>query len=118
MLEKDLLWAMLPDGLEEFFEIESFNKAPKFFDIVLVEKNIVPILPKQYQGKKIVNNVLKPLTILSFPIKGKHCQITLKRRYWKLEGVDKMYTRELDLCHEGTKLDKEFAVFLKGLPGV
>ena len=41
----------------------------------------------------------------------------LKRRSWKFEGVDKWLKREIDICVSGTKLEKEFADFLKEFDG-
>lgn len=116
MKEHELAWAMLPEGLEGYFDIESFEKSDRHFRIVLVEKNIVPTdLQEEYRGKKVMNSVLNSLTVDDFPIRGRKGELVLKRRSWKFEGVDKMLTRKIDLCVEGTKLEKEFAVFLKEL---
>lgn len=114
MNEHELVWAMLPEGLEGYFDIESFEKNDRRFRIVLVEKNIVPVdLPKECRGKKVINSVLNDLTIDDFPIRGRKGEFVLKRRSWKFEGVDKMVTRKINLCAEGTHLEKEFALFLK-----
>ncbi len=119
MIEKDIVWAMLPDGLEEFFQVECYKKTNEFFEITLVEKNIVPhSLPDKYSGKKIINNVIKPLNIVSFPICGRQGRVKLKRRYWKFEGVEEMYRRKIDICSKGTKIDRNFANFLKEITGV
>ena len=114
MKDKELLFAILPEGLEEHFEVEDFQKTEELFQIKLIEKNIVPTkLANEYSGKKVINNVIKEITIDSFPIRGRKCEIILKRRYWKFEGVDKMYCNNIDITAAGTKLDKEFASFLK-----
>jgi len=42
---------MLPDGLSEYFDIELHEKTEKYFRITVIEKNIVPNLSKEYQGK-------------------------------------------------------------------
>ena len=114
MNEHELLWAMLPDGLEEFFEVEKYEKNENNFRIVLKEKNIIPSkLPSKYQGKKVINTVTKSITIDYFPLKGRKTDIVLKRKFWKFAGVDEMLKRDLSICEEGTKLEKEFADFLK-----
>lgn len=114
MNEHDLMWAMLPNGLEEYFTLEAYNKGDDHFRITLVEKNIVPSdLSSEVQNKKVINNVLKPIMIDFFPIMGRKTEIVLKCRWWKFEGLDKMYRRNIDLCAPGTKLEKEFAAFLK-----
>lgn len=118
MSEHDLLWAMLPEGLQGFFNVESFNKTDNAFHIILTEKNIIPSdLPEKYHGKKVINTITKPIVIDFFPIKGKKTDITLKRRIWKFEGVDEMFKRSMEMCAKGTKLEKEFADFLKEFPG-
>ena len=115
MDEHSILWAMLPDGLEKYFELESYEKTEKTFRIVLIEKNIVPELPEEYRGKKVINTVIKPFTVDFFPIKGRKGELILKRRLWQFEGIEKMLKREIDICVEGTHLEKEFAIFLKEL---
>lgn len=115
MIERDLIWAMLPDGLEGFFEIERYEKGEKVFRIVLVEKNIIPLLPEEYCGKRVINTVIKSFIVDFFPIKGRKCELILKRRLWQFAGVEKMLKRDIEICVEGTHLEKEFAVFLKEL---
>ena len=117
-MDNEWVWYFLPEGLEEYFGIENINKTEEIFKITLIEKNTVPLnLPDEYQSRKITNNVIKEITITSFPIMGRKCEIVLRRRYWKFEGIEKMYCRDIlkNVCHEGSKLDKEFAVFLKEL---
>ncbi len=118
MIAKDLLWAMLPDGLEPYFDVENYEKDDEFFRITLIEKNIVPGLPEKYRGKRIINNVLKSITVVSFPVRGRKGELILKRRYFKFEGVDEMYCQPIDICAKGTKLDQEFGNFLKEVAGI
>ena len=109
-----LLWAILPDGLEDLFDVEAFEKTETHFRVTLTERNIVPDpLPPEYRGKQIVNTVLKPKHIEYFPLKGRKTEIRLRRRYWQFKGVPEMLTRTIELCAEGTHLEKEFAAFLK-----
>lgn len=116
MNEHNLLWAILPEGLEVFFELQKFEKDENKFRITLVEKNIIPSdLPNEYRGKKIINTVLDDIIIDDFPIRGRKGEIVLKRRSWKFEGVNKFLKRNIQLCAKGTKLEKEFADFLKEL---
>lgn len=115
MIEHNLIWAMLPEGLEGFFEIECYEKNEKVFRIILLEKNIIPELSEEYRGKKVINTVIKPFTIDFFPIKGRKGELVLKRRLWQFEGIGRMLKRDIDICVEGTHLEKEFAIFLKEL---
>ncbi len=118
MNEHDLLWAMLPQGLKKYFDVKTFKKTEGRFRIILVEKNTIPAeLPDEYRGRKVVNTVLDDIIIDDFPVRGRKGEILLKRRSWKFEGVDKMLKRNIKLCADGTKLEKEFADFLKDFPG-
>lgn len=114
MKEHDLLWAMLPPGLEAYFDVEGFEQAGEGFRITLVGRNELPSeLPEEYRGRRVINTLLKTKVVESFPIRGKKAEIVLKKRYWKFEGVKKLLSRKIDICAEGTGLDKDFAVFLK-----
>lgn len=114
MQEHEAFWAMLPDGLEPFFELQSFEKTADRFRMVLIEKNILPKqLPSEYQGKKVIDSSLNELIVDHFPIKGRKGELLLKRRSWKFEGVDKWLKQAIEICQPGTKLAKEFADFLK-----
>jgi hypothetical protein len=112
---EELLWAMLPEGLEEHFEIEGHEKTAERFRIVLVEPAIVPSdLPEQFRGRRITNSVLKSKTIDDFAIRGRRGELELKRRYWQFEGIEEMYCRPVPWVLEGTRLSKELGSFLKG----
>ena len=115
-MKEELLWAFLPEGLEEFFEIESFEKDEKSFKITLIEKNVLPIeMPAEYHGKKVINTVLNDIQMDDFPIRGRKCEIILRRRWWKFEGVDRMLMRSMDIFQPGMRFSQEFAAFLKEL---
>ncbi|MBI5358162.1 hypothetical protein HZB69_00860 [Candidatus Amesbacteria bacterium] len=116
MKEHDLLWAMLPEGLEAFFDLTGFEKSDNALRIVLTEKNIVPSpLPPEYRNKPVTNTVLNDFLVDDFPVRGLRGEVLLKRRSWKFEGVGKLLTRDPGVCAEGTKLSKDFADFLKGM---
>ncbi|OFZ55425.1 MAG: hypothetical protein A3D92_20135 [Bacteroidetes bacterium RIFCSPHIGHO2_02_FULL_44_7] len=115
MIHDELIWAMLPDGLSDLFELEAFEKSNTVFRIVLMEKNVIPELTDEYSGKRVINSILKPFTVDFFPIKGRKGELILKRRMWEFEGIPKMLKRNIDICVEGTHLEKEFADFLKEL---
>lgn len=114
MKEHELLWAMLPEGLEPYFEIEDFQKRDKSFRILLIEKNEVPSdLPTQFKGKRVVNTLIKTITIDDFPIRGRKGELIFKRRAWQFAGLKELFKRDLKIRSLGTKLEKEFGSFLK-----
>jgi len=114
--EHQLLWTMLPGELEPFFEVQDFEITPTKIRVTLVEKNTVPSpLPEEYRGRRVINSVLRPVLMDYFPIRGRHTEILVKRRAWQFQGIEKLFKRDLKLCFKGTKLEKEFAAFLKEL---
>ena len=48
-----------------------------------------------------------------FPIRGKKVVIKLKRRVWKIEWVNELLKKDIPILFPWTKLEKEFADFLK-----
>jgi hypothetical protein len=88
MKEHELLWAMLPEGLEPYFEIEDFQKTEKTFRIVLMEKNEVPSdLPDKFSSKKVINTLIKTITVDDFPVRGRKGELIFKRRAFSVEEI-------------------------------
>jgi len=113
---EEVFWSMLPKGLDVFFELDGYEKTSNKFKLILKEKNIIPTaLPDKYQGKKVIDNTLNNIIIDDFPIRGRKGEILLKRRSWKFEGIDEWFKQDIKLCADGTRLEKEFANFLKEL---
>lgn len=112
----ELAWAILPDGLEEYFDLESFEKSDDAFKIVLVEKNILPKeMPEEFHNKKVINTVLNDFKMSDFAIRGRKTELILRRRWWKFAGVKRMLMRSLDTLHPSLKYSKDFVDFLKEL---
>lgn len=109
---------MLPNGLDAFFDLDNYEKTPTKFRLVLKEKNIIPKdLPDKYHGKKVIDTTLNDIIIDDFPIRGRKGEILFKRRSWKFEGVNEWLKQDIKIAAKGTKLEKEFADFLKDFPG-
>ncbi len=87
MNEHELLWAILPEGLEPYFEAEDFKKTADTFRIVLLEKNEIPTnLPEEYRGKKVINTLIKPITIDDFPIRGRKGELIIREGLGSSKG--------------------------------
>lgn len=112
-MNTDLLSLFLPKGILEWFIIKDIQTIGETVRITLEEKNIVPELPPEHRGKKITSKGFKALRIDDFPIRGRKAELLFLRRSWEIEGADKRLRRTIDLCAPGTKLEKEFADFLK-----
>lgn len=109
-----LLWDMLPPNLEWYFEVSRYEKTDTVFRIWLTEINTIPEdLPEKYHGKKIINSYTREITIDDFPLRGRKWELILKRRFWKFAWVDELLHRNINVVFPGTKMDSEFADFLK-----
>jgi len=106
-----LAW-MLPDGVLEWFDITKGTKNDLEIRIVLTEKNKPP-LEEKHAGKHVRCAGMKDIAIEDFPIRGRKVILIFQRRYWKVEEEEKLLKRDIPITAEGTKLEKEFANFLK-----
>ena len=112
---KDLVEIMLPEGLLNSFDYKGISKSPDSYKITLEQKNKFPKLPVEYSDKQVTSKGFKNITINDFPLRGRKVILLLRRRVWKIEGVKKLFKNDLSLTLRGTKLEKEFAAFLKGI---
>lgn len=93
---------LIPDEILQSFELRKVieNESELLFD--LEEKETC--IPIDLKGKEVVlNGFLNSTTLQSFPLKGKHCYIHLRRRRWKLKSSSdaeiKSYHNEYELPH-------------------
>ena len=112
-METDLLHYFLPEGILEWFIVKDIEKHEGRMRIIFEEKNIVPEIPEAYRGKKVSSKGFKELFIDDFPIRGRKTELLFLRRTWEIEGVNKRLKRDIKIAAKGTKLEKEFADFLK-----
>jgi hypothetical protein len=104
-----------PKETFKWFILDSTEEDENNIYITLKEKNIPPI-SKDLKGKvKFVK--FRNITITDFPLRGKRTLLTFRRRYWKIEGQSKYLKRDIKLSFSGTKLNEEFANFLKESSG-
>ena len=112
VIGNSILEFFLPDDTLTWFDITSGTKDDENICVILEEKNDPPLKPK-HKGKKITSNGFKEINIRDYPIRGRAVSLTSRRRSWKVEGEDGLLKRDIHLVAEGTKLEKEFADFLK-----
>ena len=107
-----LIESFLPPNTLDWFDLLSVEKTDEVMKLLLEEKNIPP-LPEFYNDEKITSKGFKNITISDFPIRGRKVLLIFRRRYWKMEGRDKLLKRDIKLRSRSTLLEREFAVFLK-----
>ena len=110
---KEMIEMFLPDKILNYFDIKSVRRVNDIITIRLIEKNEVPELPIEHRGKKISSKGFKDFLVDDFPLRGKRVKLELKRRIWQIEGVKELLKRDIPIIFPNTKLNKEFALFLK-----
>jgi len=118
---KEIAELILPEGILEYFDYAGYGKKSREevkpygeFTIILEEKNVVPKIPEEYRDRKIRQKGFKEIRVDDFPIRGRKVKLLLKRRVWQIEGTEEIFRKEIMTTYPGTKLEKEFAAFLKG----
>lgn len=111
-LERQALELFFPQGIFEWFDLVDTQKDAATMRITLQEKNTPPLTEEQ-KAKKVEAKGFNDITITDFPIRGRQTLITFKRRYWQVEGMAGYLKRDIKLNFPGTKLEQEFADFLK-----
>ena len=118
---KEIAELILPEGILEYFDYTGYEKKSREevkpygeFTIILEEKNVVPKIPEEYRDRKIRQKGFKEIRVDDFPIRGRKVKLLLKRRVWQIEGTEEIFRKEIMTTYPGTKLEKEFAAFLKG----
>jgi len=101
---------ILPDKALDYFDLVESSLVDDEVRFTLVEKNI----PPKHEGATPRFHKYHDLMVSDFPIRGKRSMLTLRRRYWKVDGQKELLTNDIPLVFPGTKLEKDFAVFLKG----
>ena len=115
MKERELLELLLPDGILEYFQISEVVKKDSEYIIFLEELNIHP---EQYEGQKLTSKgFYESVTIQDFPLRGKACFLKVKRRRWINEDTGLTVMRDWNIVAKGTRMTKDFAIFLKGIIG-
>lgn len=110
-IEQSLLQLIFPKDIFEWFNPVIGEKDDKEVRIVFEEKNIPPLA--NTANKKIISKGFTDITITDFPIRGRQTLLTFRRRYWRVEGEQKLIKRDIKLAFPGTQLEQEFANFLK-----
>lgn len=110
---KEILSIFLPDEMLKWFNFKDAERDAVNFRIYLEEKNEVPPLPEEHRKKNVTSKGFKQIIVDDFPIRGRKTQLIILRRIWKIEGVEQLLKRDIPISAPGTKLEQEFADFLK-----
>lgn len=105
----------MPEGILQYFQISDLVKKDNEYIIFLEELNMHP---EQYKGHKLTSKgFYEPVKIQDFPLRGKACFLKVKRRRWLDEDTGQIVMRDWDIVAKGTRMTRDFAIFLKGIVG-
>jgi hypothetical protein len=114
---KELVAALLPQGILEYFELTHFKKQDTGLYIHLEERNVLPQEFKE-QGHLYHSKGFYPqITLQDFPIRGQKVFLLIKRRRWEHQQSGEVVQRDWSLVQKGTRMTAEFAAFLKEVFG-
>ncbi len=112
-MDNELLQMFFPEGLLDYFKVMNWEHKANEYIFYLEEKNLAPtgyskeeIESKGFYEEEKVND---------FPLRGKQCLYRIRRRKWVIKDNGKIIQRDWDLLANGTRMTKEFAIFLKEL---
>lgn len=108
---RQLIELMLPKGLLEYFELIKVTQSPNGLHIYLEELNQLPVEDK---GRKLHSKGFLPeVRVQDFPIRENKVTLVIKRRRWEDPQTDEIITRDWNVVSDGTRITKEFGLFLK-----
>ncbi|MFH0864653.1 MAG: hypothetical protein V1904_00555 [Bacteroidota bacterium] len=116
MEAQNYLRLIAPEDILKSFELIEIKESSACNELYFEEKE--ELIPPELNGQDaVLDGYCNPLSLLSFPLKGKTTYLVLKRRRWKPKGGGSHYSNEYYFNHPNIKATKEFAAFLKGVHG-
>lgn len=111
----ELISLTLPEGLPDFFELVSVKKEEGVLCLYLEEKNIIPM---ELRSSGIHSKGFHAeIRVTDFPLRGKKVLLCIKKRRWENIATGEIIQRDWSLLSQGTRITKDFALFLKGALG-
>lgn len=103
----------LPQGLDELFEIVSFERTEQEYNIWLDEKK-----ERSDEDRRNPNIVARGYTdyvvIQDYPLRGRPVYLHMRKNKWWNKLTNEIFSYNLELPNEdGTRLSAEFVSFLK-----
>jgi len=105
----DLSSLILPPEVLRHFSLIRFEESPEHVDLYLDELSIRP------EGNSVyISKGFTPYsTVQDYPLRGRAVYLHIRRRRWQEQSTGDIIVRRLEIAHEGTRLSKDFAAFLK-----
>lgn len=108
---RQLIELLLPAGILEYFDLIKTTQSPNGLHIYLEERNEPPT---EYKDLQLYSKgLLDEVRVQDFPIRGQKVTLVIKRRRWEVAATGQIVSRDWNLVAAGTRITKEFGLFLK-----
>lgn len=106
---------LLPDFIVSYYELTCVDKLSDVLHLYLEEKNyeVCDVAKENLLSK----GFLPEITIQDFPIRDKRVFLHVKRRRWLNTNTGQIEQRNWSEVADGTRMTKEFAIFLNKIDG-
>lgn len=105
----DLISLILPKEVLGHFSLTCIEESADQVDLYLEELRVRPHGDGVYISKGFT-----PYSIVQdYPLRGRAVYLHVRRRKWYEPSTGSVVIRQFDIAHDGTRLSKEFAAFLK-----
>jgi hypothetical protein len=112
MEKEEAIRLIAPEEIISSFDLIEIKESINTYELIFEEKKT--LIPKALIGEEVIlDGFCNPLSLLSFPTKGKSTYLVIKRRRWKPKGGGRHYSNEYYFNQPNVKSTKEFAAFLK-----
>jgi hypothetical protein len=105
----DILSLILPKEVSDNFSLISIEESTDQLELYLDELSIRP----QGDGIYTSKGFTPYSTVQDYPLRGRAVYLHIRRRKWHDHTTGSIVVRHFDIAHEGTRISKEFAAFLK-----
>lgn len=106
---------LLPDFIVSYYELTRVEKSMEVLHVYLDERNYSE--SDNAKQNLLSKGFMPEITIQDFPIRDKRVFLHVKRRRWLNTQTGKVEQRDWSQVSEGTRMTKEFALFLKEIDG-
>jgi len=109
---KRIIGLLLPEGLEDYYDLVDIEELEDKYVLHLDEKNIRPHYIDKSQ-KIISKGFFESKTIQDFNLRGQPTFLKIRRRKWLREDTGAIIHNNWKITQEGTRMTRELAAFLK-----
>lgn len=114
-IDKEIVKLILPKEIFEFFEVIDIKELDKEVHIYLDEINVPP---EPFKQEKYTSKGFHSESVVQdFPLRDRATYLHIRKRKWFIESSGKIISRDWNTVAKGTRLTKDFAIFLKGILG-